>query len=295
MERTADLDMRQRIGEAHIVSSVRDYIVDMLSKDAPPTRRAPRYPVVFIESLEAMVEDDKLLLGLRAAGWIKLVKIWGALRWDDIQKVNPKELKCFAGRMTTTLRYTKTTGPAKRVQELPVCIYEDAFITTPFWLKTGFDLFKRDANFDRDYMLPKLNVELTGFRRVMANYNDVTSYSALVRRTARRPGSETPLMLSLTLACFAALSKTSAAFSMTTWRFIQPWLPPGRNTQKEPLRLVWHCCVRAEMNGICWEDGNRMARTPTFRCTMESLQGCNYSLQKRSDERTAPSCWTRGT
>ena len=114
--------MRQRIGEAHIVSSVRDYIVDMLSKDAPPTRRAPRYPVVFIQSLEAMVEDDKLLLGLRAVAWIKLVKIWGALRWDDIQKVNPKELKYYAGRMTTTLRYTKTTGPTKRVQELPVCI-----------------------------------------------------------------------------------------------------------------------------------------------------------------------------
>ena len=68
MERTADLDSRQRIGEAHIVASVRDYIVDMLSKDAPPTRKAPRYPVIFIESLESMVEDDKLLMGLRAVG-----------------------------------------------------------------------------------------------------------------------------------------------------------------------------------------------------------------------------------
>ena len=194
MERTADLDGRQRIGEAHVVSSVRDYIVDMLSKDAPPTRRAPRYPVVFIESLEAMVENDKLLLGLRAIAWVKLVKVWGALRWDDIQKVNPKELKYYAGRMTTTLRYTKTTGPTKRVQELPVCISEHAYVTTPFWLKTGFDLFKREADFDRDYMLPKLNGEFTGFRRVMANYNDVTSYSAMVRRMAKRPGSDVHLI-----------------------------------------------------------------------------------------------------
>ena len=120
--------------------------------------------------------------------------MWGALRWDDIQKVNPKELKYYAGRMTTTLRYTKTTGPTKRVQELPVCISEHAYVTTPFWLKTGFDLFKRDADFDRDYMLPKLNGELTGFRRVMANYNDVTSYSAMVRRMAKRPGSDVHLI-----------------------------------------------------------------------------------------------------
>lgn len=194
MERTAGWDPRQRIGETHIVSSVRDYIVEVLSKDSPPTRRAPRYPVVFAESLETMVENDKLRMGYRAIAWIKLVKLWAALRWDDVQKINPKDLKYYAGRMTTILRVTKTTGPTKRVQELPVCVSEHAYVTSPFWLKTGFDLFKKEATFDRDYMLPKLNAEMTAFRRVMANYNDVTSYSSLVRRTAMRPGSNFPLI-----------------------------------------------------------------------------------------------------
>ena len=32
MERTACLDVRARIGESHVVSSVRDYVVEMLSK-----------------------------------------------------------------------------------------------------------------------------------------------------------------------------------------------------------------------------------------------------------------------
>ena len=194
MERTAEGDVRGRIGESHVVASVRDYIVDMLSKDAPPTKRAPRYPAVFIESMEAMVEDETLRIGIRLVAWIKLVKIWGSLRWDDIQKINPRELKYYSGRMTTILRVTKTTGPTKRVQELPVCISEHAYIATPFWLKTGFDLFKREANFERDYMLPKFDMDMSRCRRVMAGYNDVSSYSALVRRKAMRPGSDVQLI-----------------------------------------------------------------------------------------------------
>ena len=194
MERTACVDDRLRVGESQVVLSVKDYIIEMLSKDSPPKRRAPRYPAVFLESLEAMVENDQLLMGTRAVAWIKLFKIWASLRWDDVQKVVPKELKYYAGRMTTILRITKITGPTKRVQELPVCVSEHAYVTSPFWLKTGFDLFKTHANFERDYMLPKLNRDWSGFRRSMATYNDVTSYSSYVRKAAKRPGTTEALL-----------------------------------------------------------------------------------------------------
>eukprot|EP00435_Cladocopium_sp_Y103_P024952 s3690_g6.t1 len=173
----------------------------MLSKDAPPAKRAPRYPAVFLESFECMVEDESLVLGLRLVAWIKLVKLWASLRWDDVQRIVPKELRYYAGRMTTILRITKTTGPTKRVQELPVCVSEHSFVTSPFWLKTGFDLFKEHANFDRDYLLPKLNKEWSGFRRSMAMYNDITTYSTSVRKAAKRPGSRVPLVHSV-LATF---------------------------------------------------------------------------------------------
>eukprot|EP00435_Cladocopium_sp_Y103_P029863 s1293_g7.t1 len=119
VERTACIDPRRCMGESQIVASVRDYIVEMLSKDTPPTKRAPRYRVVIMEAFEHMVEDETKRLGYRVVAWIKLFKLWGCLRWDDIQKINPKELKYYAGRMTTILRTTKTAGPTKRVHELP--------------------------------------------------------------------------------------------------------------------------------------------------------------------------------
>ena len=194
MERIACMDVRLRVGESPVVASVRDYIVETLSKDAPPTKRAPRYPAVFLESFESLVDNEAVLLGVRLIAWLKLLKLWASLRWDDIQRIVPKELKYYGGRMTTILRVTKTMGPTKRVQELPVCVSEHCFVVSPFWLKTGFDLLKEHAAFERDYLLPKLNKEWSGFRRTMATYNDITSYSAVVRKMAKRPGSQEPLI-----------------------------------------------------------------------------------------------------
>ena len=65
-----------------------------------------------------------------------------------------------------------------------------AFVSNPFWLKTGFDLFKKHAPFERDYLLPKLNDEWSAFRKVMASYNDISAYSSRVRRRLKRPGKD---------------------------------------------------------------------------------------------------------
>jgi len=194
MERIACVPNAMRVGESQTVASVRDYIVEMLSKDAPPMKRAPRYPAAIMESLEEAVEDTFLPVGLRVIAWIKLVKIWGTLRWDDVQKIAPSELRFFGNRLTSILRVTKTTGPTKRAQELPLCVSEHAFISCPFWLKTGFDLLREHADFQRDYLLPKLTAELGGFRKAMASYNDVVSYSARLRKGLKRPGTMQPQM-----------------------------------------------------------------------------------------------------
>lgn len=190
MEKTACVRRDDQVGSSQVVASVRDYIVEMLSKDSPPLKRAPRYPAAMLEALEEAVEDQTLVAGLRVVAWIKLVKSWGTLRWDDVQKISPSELRYSGNRLTAILRVTKTTGPTKRVQELPLCISEFAYIASPFWLKTGFDLLKEGADFRRDYLLPKLTADLGGFRKVMASYSDVVSYSARLRKGLKRHGTD---------------------------------------------------------------------------------------------------------
>eukprot|EP00435_Cladocopium_sp_Y103_P030957 s929_g7.t1 len=155
-EKTAGLPEAETVASTRAVCQIRDYITEKLAAETPPVRRAPRYPGVAVESLESAVLDDSNVLGVRIMAWIKLLKIWGALRFDDMQKIKPDELQFIGERLTTTLRVTKTSGPGKRVQELPVCISESAFVWDKSWLYCGFQLIRQHANFDRDYLLPKL-------------------------------------------------------------------------------------------------------------------------------------------
>eukprot|EP00435_Cladocopium_sp_Y103_P076223 s59_g82.t1 len=111
--------------------------------------------------------------------WVKLLKIWGALRYDDMQKIKPGELHLTGGRLTTALRVTKTSP---RVQELPVCISEQAFVWDSDWIPQGFQLLKTHADFDRDYLLPKLTADWGGFMQRYATYQDVTAYSCRLRK-----------------------------------------------------------------------------------------------------------------
>ena len=55
------------------------------------------------------------------------------------------------------LRRTKTSGPSRRIKELPVARAEHAYFLRSTWLRVGFDLLRTHANYKRDYLLPRLN------------------------------------------------------------------------------------------------------------------------------------------
>ena len=104
-------------------------------------------------------------------GRAKLLKVWGSLRWSDLQAIIPAELALVEGRLVTTLRRTKTSGPNRRVRELPVAISEHAFFVKSGWLKEGFTLLKQYASYKRDYLMPRLNSD-GGLERKPAGYGD---------------------------------------------------------------------------------------------------------------------------
>ena len=184
-EKVACFDADSRVSDNRMVIQIRDYIVEQLSKEGPPPRRAPRYPAVLIEALESAVLEERSVVGMRILAWAKLIKIWGSLRFDDLQKINPKFLSFRGGRMTTTLRITKTSGPGKRVQELPVCISEHAYIWDGSWLKVGFDLLKEGADFERDYLIPRFDEDWCNLRKRCASYSDMAAYSCSLRKALR--------------------------------------------------------------------------------------------------------------
>ena len=186
-EKTATLNSWDRVADSRVVYNVRDHIVEVLARSAPPVKRAPRYPAVMFEAFEDLVHNDRMCVGLRIMAWVKLLKLCGTLRFDDLQRINPGELRYTWGRLATVLKVTKTSGPTKRIQEMPVVVSSEAYVRRAGWVKVGFDLLKRAAPFERDYLLPKMTGDMNFFAQRMATYNDMCSYSSTLRRLVRLP------------------------------------------------------------------------------------------------------------
>ena len=134
-----------------------------------------------------MVVDENEPTGLRVYAWAKLVKAWASLRWSDLQAIRPGELRLVEGRLVTTLCRTKTSGPNRRIKEMPLCVSDAAFFENPAWLKVGFELLQWLATFSRDYLLPKLKPSFAVFEKKMAEYADVVAVSAAILQRAGVP------------------------------------------------------------------------------------------------------------
>ena len=129
-----------RATHGRLAWAAEDKITEILSEGARLIKRAPRYPVLQLMLLEALVLDVGHAIGWRIWAWAKLVKVWASLRWSDLQAIIPAELALVEGRLTTVLRRTKTSGPSRRIKELPVAISEHAYFLRSTWLGVGFDL-----------------------------------------------------------------------------------------------------------------------------------------------------------
>eukprot|EP00973_Karenia_brevis_P009322 1261895-Karenia_brevis.AAC.1 len=62
-------------------------------------------------SLELMVFDEAVPIFLRFVAWIKLLRIWGSLRSDDLQGLAPQFLRWMPSGVTGHLDRSKTSGP----------------------------------------------------------------------------------------------------------------------------------------------------------------------------------------
>ena len=167
LEKVAEFTLEDRATYGRLVLDAKDRITEELSREAPLTKRAPRYPLYVLLAP----------VGLRIWAWAKKVKVWASLRWSDIQAILPHELTLIEGRLTTTLR---------RIKELPVCVSEHAYLENPAWLKTGFDLLKDAAPYKRDYLLPRLGPGCQ-LEKKMATYPDAMVATAALQQAMLLP------------------------------------------------------------------------------------------------------------
>ena len=100
----------------------------------------------------------------------------------------------FEGELFGVLKKTKTTGPSRRVRELPIHICRSAFIRFASWLKIGFDIWQEIAPFERDFFLPRSTADGEEATTRMAEFSDAAASGLETLAMLRLPGSHKLLL-----------------------------------------------------------------------------------------------------
>ena len=117
--------------------------------------KAPTFPLKVIISVEIFVCSGQGKFD-RFVAFIRLLKVWGCFRGNDIQGIRPSRMVLNEDGLKLVLERSKTTGPGKRTGELFAFVVRDAGSSGWDWIAAGFELLSdRRFSYSRDYLLPQ--------------------------------------------------------------------------------------------------------------------------------------------
>jgi hypothetical protein len=209
-----------------VLATVSELSAGLASKRPEDRRQANSLPVKLITWLEATVMDVEQPKYVRYYAWLRLLKYWAALRFDDLRWIEPAKVEMTASGLRLSLTRTKVTGPGKKIGTLVAFVCYEAYFTAPGWLTEGFNL-RRESFANIRCMFPLPTADLQGALDVPGEYSDASSASQAL--FASLPGPK-------------PVGDTDAvAPSLETFRVGIHMLPPGAG-------LFW--TEHSERNGL---------------------------------------------
>ena len=137
MEARAGIAEAAKISNSEALKKVCEKESQEVERGADLRVCAPRMPVVMLGALEAAVSDSSLPTCLRVVAWARLVKVFGFLRADDLQRMAPDQIEITDGGLNGYLKRTKTSGAGKRIKVLYVHIPVSAWVLNKDWMVDG--------------------------------------------------------------------------------------------------------------------------------------------------------------
>ena len=140
-------------------------------------RRQANYLLVrVVMGFERAVVDEEGLRYLRVYAWLRLLKYWAALRYDDLRWLDPHKLVMRSEGLYLTLERTKVTGPGKKVGTMIAVVSSKAYYLEASWLATGHRL-RQEYFGDNPYMIPLPTRDLQGAHPLAGVYGDAAAAS----------------------------------------------------------------------------------------------------------------------
>ena len=183
MEAAAAIPLGSRTGRDVWLIKQAEGLTAELRKGQAPSRQEPRPPISVLVALENLLMDRSVPPTLRCYAWWKLVCAWATLRFSDHRGICTEELglQCN-GNLVLILHRTKTTGKDKKVQERPLIVHKNVYMSQPGWLAVGIELWRETAPWTRDFLLPTASADLASWHQRESTYSDASILSAQLER-----------------------------------------------------------------------------------------------------------------
>ena len=186
IEARAGIPEGQRISESALLKKNVEQ-ARVAAEGEEDVKRAPRFPLIVLMSMELGAMDAELPRALRIVLWSRLVKVYGGLRADDLRRIMPDRMALHESGLTATLIRTKTSGAGKKIRDLALFVPSFAEIVAEGWLGKGFALWQEAAPWKRDHFLPRPGADLDSFVRGPATVGDMSALNVRALLALRKP------------------------------------------------------------------------------------------------------------
>ena len=184
MEHAAEIVKSEQVSATPAVRNTLEEVkLELESVEGRPSRQALHLPVSLVLSWEKAVMDLRFPRFLRGCAWfrVRLVKLWGRLRFNDTVGLDFGSITLEPFGLQGDLKKTKTSGPGKKINVLKVFVSDKAYLHESEWLETGWQLWKamaveKDMS-RRDFFLPHPAPGLESMSCKMASYAAASAMS----------------------------------------------------------------------------------------------------------------------
>ena len=176
-----------RISRDPVVIAVTKNLTMEREYGAPEVKRARPLPVAILISLELYIVGSSSRYR-RFWAFIKLLKSWGCLRYDDVQGILVGSFSVSASGFSFKIGRTKTTGPGRKHGVLKAFVSRECCLSGQDWQGEGLKLLAEpDFCRARDYFLPVPKKGLGEAGRGMLGYSDAAALSRALLCELRLP------------------------------------------------------------------------------------------------------------
>jgi hypothetical protein len=168
-------------------AAVNDVEAQVVARVGTEVRRAPPFFLIMLLSLELYVVSDRPKYH-RFLAWVRLIKVYACLRYDDCRGIPPSRLRLTNGGLRGVIVASKTTGPSKKVWEAPFFVHRLAGFSGHDWLQQGFDILSSsEFCFARDYLVPMPSLDWQGTIQKVLDYSTASAHGRSLLLDLRSP------------------------------------------------------------------------------------------------------------